>query len=76
MPLNGVIEAVTARIEERSNRTRGDYMDQMRRARDAGVARAHQDLGYAVEVHVDERHAGANRFAGAAGQVRDELAGL
>ena len=50
MPLNGVIEAVTARIEERSNRTRGDYMDQMRRARDAGVARAH--MGCSNLAHV------------------------
>ncbi len=50
MPLNSVVEAVTARIESRSRETRAAYMDQMTRAREAGVARAH--MGCSNLAHV------------------------
>jgi len=41
MSTHPTVEAVTARIAARSRKTRGDYLDRMRRARDHGVARAH-----------------------------------
>lgn len=47
---HSTVEAVTARIIERSSKTRQSYMEQMARARDAGVARAH--LGCSNLAHV------------------------
>ncbi|SHJ21310.1 phosphogluconate dehydratase [Wenxinia saemankumensis] len=45
MSLNPRIEAVTARIVERSQGRRAGYLETMARARDAGVKRAHLSCG-------------------------------
>lgn len=45
MPINSGIEAVTDRIRNRSAARRGQYMDRMRAAAEAGPARAHLSCG-------------------------------
>ncbi|MGB8622111.1 MAG: dihydroxy-acid dehydratase, partial [Paracoccaceae bacterium] len=45
MPLNATVADVTARIVERSRKSRGDYLDRMARAAEAGPARAHLTCG-------------------------------
>ncbi|MGH1451701.1 MAG: phosphogluconate dehydratase [Paracoccaceae bacterium] len=45
MALHPTVEAVTARIIARSAATRGPYLDRMRRAAEAGPARAHLTCG-------------------------------
>ncbi|PQO22415.1 phosphogluconate dehydratase [Rhodobacteraceae bacterium WD3A24] len=62
MPLNATIAAVTDRIRARSRDSRSDYLDRIRRAGDAGPARAHLSCG-------NQAHAYA-----AAGDFKDTLA--
>ncbi|MBF9032352.1 phosphogluconate dehydratase [Rhodobacterales bacterium HKCCE3408] len=45
MPLDARIEAVTAKIEERSRDSRATYLDRMRRAAEDGPRRAHLSCG-------------------------------
>ena len=45
MALNTTVEQVTDRILDRSRKARGRYMDNVKRAQDAGVARAHLTCG-------------------------------
>ncbi|MEM8980782.1 MAG: phosphogluconate dehydratase [Pseudomonadota bacterium] len=45
MPLNATIEDVTARIIERSQKSRSAYLDRMARAADQGPKRAHLSCG-------------------------------
>ncbi|TDL91295.1 phosphogluconate dehydratase [Meridianimarinicoccus aquatilis] len=63
MTLNTTIDRVTDRIRERSHKSRAEYLDRMRRAGDAGPARAHLTCG-------NQAHAYA-----AMGDQKDALAG-
>ncbi|MGY6548766.1 MAG: phosphogluconate dehydratase [Roseinatronobacter sp.] len=63
MPLNPKLEAVTDRIRARSKPRRTAYLDRMRAAAEAGVARAHLSCG-------NQAHAYA-----AMGQDKDSLVG-
>ncbi|ETX28338.1 phosphogluconate dehydratase [Roseivivax isoporae] len=63
MTLNATIQKVTERIEARSEKTRGIYLDRMRRAADEGPRRAHLSCG-------NQAHAYA-----AMGADKDALAG-
>jgi len=62
MPTHPTVEAVTARVIERSAKTRTAYMERMRRAKDNGVARAH--LGCSNFAHA---------VAGMPGPAKDAL---
>jgi phosphogluconate dehydratase len=66
MTLNATVEAVTARIAERSRGTRGRYLERLAAATEAGVARAHLSCGNQAHAYAAM---GADKAALAEGKV-------
>ena len=67
MPLNPVIEKVTQRIIDRSAQSRGQYLDRMTAAAEAGPVRAHLSCGNQAHAYagVPEDQAALAQGAGA-----------
>src|SRR6056297_706017 len=69
MTLHPKIDALTARIRDRSARTRGTYLERMRRAAEDGPRRAHLSCGNQAHAYAAMGEDKAAMAAGSAGNI-------